>query len=416
MHLVRKLMQKPVFRQFIKYVLVGCVVTAIDMLVLHLLYRELHIHIKVSVIAGFMSGNVSSFVFNKYFTFRNFSKAVIRQYAKYFITSMTGLLWTLFLMTLFYEKLNLFAGITSYNYIICKMIVAVMVMFWNFIIIRHWTLTHYTLPKIQAIPDQKQDRNIFLSIIIPAYNEEKRLPETIGDVVNWVNSQDFSCEIIVVDDGSSDGTVNAVKDKYGDIPFLAVVSLSSNQGKGIAVKEGMLYSSGRYRMFMDADHQIDISELEAFIPKFGDNRVIIGSKYLSNKNTDNLSKISLSRRFISRLGNRIIRILFSLNVQDTQCGFKVFPGSLAENLFRLQKVKRFAFDVELLTLASIYKQEILEMEISLKDSSESRVKTFKDSLNVFLDLVSIKMNTWKKAYKMEVKPRVKSDYIVKKVV
>ncbi|HQB98423.1 MAG TPA: GtrA family protein, partial [Candidatus Cloacimonadota bacterium] len=100
MQLIKALLRKQAVRQFIKYIIVGTIVTGIDMIALHLSFRVLTIPIKISVIIGFMCGNISSFIFNKYYTFRNFSPAIFRQYAKYFITSMTGLLWTLALMTL----------------------------------------------------------------------------------------------------------------------------------------------------------------------------------------------------------------------------------------------------------------------------------------------------------------------------
>jgi len=416
MQLIKKILDNHVLRQFVKYVIVGCVVTAIDMAVLHLCYRILHIPIKVSVIAGFMCGNVSSFIFNKYYTFRNFSKAVVRQYAKYFVTSMTGLLWTLFLMTLFYEKLNLFASMTSYNYLLCKMIVAVLVMFWNFTIIRHWTLTHYTLPPLLPVPEEKLKRDIQLSIIIPAYNEENRLPGTVKAVTDWMGRQNYSYEIIIVDDGSTDNTVSKIRElnKTSGHP-LTLLSLSSNQGKGTAVREGMLHACGRFRLFMDADHQIDIRELEAFIPHFDEYRVIIGSKYARDINKTG-ARISAIRKFVSRLGNCIIRLLFNLKVRDTQCGFKVFPGSLAEHLFRLQKVSGFAFDVEIIALSALYKMQILELPITLKDTNESRVRTFTDSIKVFRDLLKIKLNIWKKNYKLKTGHLSKPTYTTEQVL
>lgn len=399
MQRLRTLMHSKALRQFIKYVIVGCIVTGIDMLALHFSYRILVIPIKLSVIIGFMCGNVSSFVFNKYYTFRNFSPAIIRQYIKYFVTSMTGLLWTLLLMTLFYEHLQLFAGISRYNYLLCKMIVAVMVMFWNFIIIRHWTLADYNFSHLPPLSTYGKAPGCHLSVIIPAYNEIDRLPATLNDVFAWLETKDFSYEVLVINDGSSDGMVGGLKQFFKGKPGLQLWSLPRNMGKGAAVREGMLLASGDFRLFMDADNQIHIEELDAFLPLALSSRVIIGSKYAAKGSPK--EEITASRVFVSRLGNVIIRLLLGLELKDTQCGFKLFPAELAEAVFRLQKLGRFAFDVEILSLAQLFGTEIMELPIKLYPAAQSRVRTVKDSISVFTDLLKIKLNIWRRRYKLK---------------
>jgi len=394
---IHNLLKRPAIRQFIKYVMVGCFVTLIDMAALHLFYRVFHVSIRLSVILGFMCGNVSSFVLNKYFTFRNFSLSIFRQYAKYFLTSMTGLLWTVFLMFLFFEKWNLFAGFTQYNYLLCKMLVAALVMFWNFTIIKHWTLAEFNLGALKNFDNDKSVTKPYLSVIIPAYNEQNRLPSTLEQVLQWLKEQDFTWEIIVVDDGSTDNTVNVIKQKYPDTQHLFIHRLSVNQGKGAAVRTGMLLAKGTYRLFLDADHQIHISELSAFLPAIDANTILIGSKYLTSLTTQ--QKVSFARRFVSRLGNILIRFLFNLPIKDTQCGFKLFPGNVAENIFRLQKLNRFSFDVEVLTLATLFQLHIKEMPIVLHANDDSRIRTFRDSISVGIDLAKIKLNIWSRKYK-----------------
>lgn len=394
----RSLLQNKAVQQFIKYVIVGCIVTGIDMLALHFSYRVLKSPIKLSVIIGFMCGNVSSFIFNKYYTFQNFSKAIIRQYIKYFITSMTGLLWTLLLMTLFYEYWALFSGITSYNYLLCKMVVAVIVMFWNFMIIRHWTLADYDLTPLPPLSGYNKLPKCHLSVVIPAYNEQNRLPTTLDAVLGWLARKDFSYEVLVVNDGSTDDMISTIKHKYANEDNLQVWSLPRNMGKGAAVREGMLLANGEYRVFMDADHQIRINELDAFMPLATSNRVIIGSKYAAADIGKN--EIAASRMFVSRLGNLIIRFLLSMELKDTQCGFKLFPAEVAETVFRLQKLGGFAFDVEILSLAQLFKIEVLELPITLYPASETRVRTIKDSISVFVDLLKIKLNIWRRKYKV----------------
>jgi dolichyl-phosphate beta-glucosyltransferase len=129
-----------------------------------------------------------------------------------------------------------------------------------------------------------------------------------------------------------------------------------------------------------------------------DKHIIIASKYLTRSNSPSGAPIKASRKFVSRLGNLIIRLMFDINAKDTQCGFKLFPALLAEKIFRLQSIKGFAFDVEILTLANLYGYKTIEMPIELKDSDESRVRTVKDSMRVFRDLLLIKFKVWSRFY------------------
>lgn len=397
MNFVKALLQRQAIRQFIKYVIVGVIVTGIDMLALHISFRALYVPIKISVIIGFMCGNVSSFIFNKYYTFRNFSPAIFRQYAKYFVTSMSGLLWTLLLMTLFYEHLGLFSSITRYNHLLCKMIVAVIVMFWNFMIIRHWTLADYNLSSLAPLSAFNKENRCFLSVIIPAYNEQDRIILTLESVFGWLEKQEYSHEVLVIDDGSTDRTVELLKQKYAARSGFHLWSLPQNMGKGAAVRQGMLLANGEYRLFMDADNQIRINELDSFLALADERRVIIGSKYASNDASR--EEISASRVFVSRLGNLIIRLLLNLELKDTQCGFKLFPAQVAESVFRLQRLGGFAFDVEILSIARLFQIEIVELPIKLYPAAESRVRTIRDSIRVFADIIRIKFNIWGRKYK-----------------
>ena len=411
---IKSILERPAIQQFIKYVIVGTVVTLIDMAALHLFYHGMSISIKISVVLGFLCGNVSSFVLNKYFTFRNYSSSIIRQYSKYFVTSMTGLAWTVFLMSLFYEKLGMFAGISQYNYLLCKMLVAILVMFWNFLIIRNWTLANYELGQLQSFAVCGKLHSVYLSIIIPAYNEEKRLPGTLDDVLKWLNEETFSWEIIVVDDGSKDNMVNVIRQQFTVISNLKVLSLGSNCGKGAAVKAGMLIAKGEYRLFMDADHQINVNELNNFLPLANEHEILIGSKYKSAKqNNSNSTTISFTRKLVSRIGNLLIRMILNLSYKDTQCGFKLFPAEIADNIFRLQSLNGFSFDIELLVLASLFHVSVTELPVEIRNVSESHVRTVRDSLGVLIDLLQIKVNIWKRKYSQEFSAMIKQNERIK---
>jgi len=193
--------------------------------------------------------------------------------------------------------------------------------------------------------------------------------------------------------------VETIKAKFGDKPGLQVWSLPRNMGKGAAVREGMLRANGEIRLFMDADNQIRIDELDAFLPLAATGRVIIGSKYADSD--ARIEKIEATRMFVSRLGNIIIRLLLSLELKDTQCGFKLFPAEVAEAVFRLQKLGGYAFDVEILSLVQLFQIEIMELPITLYPASESRVRTLKDSISVFADILRIKFNIWRRQYKLD---------------
>lgn len=369
------------------------------MVVLHLCYRVFLLNVRLSVIIGFMSGNISSFVLNKYFTFRNLSIAIFRQYAKYFLTSMTGLLWTVFLMYLFYEKWEFFSTLTSYNEQLCKMSVAAIVMGWNFTIIRHWTLASYELGPLKLFDKSDTQLKPYISVIIPAYNEEHRIVQTLTDVNAWLSDQTFLWEVIVVNDGSTDNTISVVQKLFQGQSNLTLISLDYNQGKGAAIRKGMLYARGDYRLFMDADNQIHISELEKFIPLADKQSILIGSKYADSQNNLTRKDISFSRKLVSRLGNLMIRFFFDIQIKDTQCGFKLFPAQIADNLFRLQLLNRFSFDVEILTLATLFGVQIIELPITLYPDQDSRIRTLHDSLHVGLDLIRIKLGIWCNRYK-----------------
>jgi putative flippase GtrA len=349
MQLIKALLRKQAVRQFIKYIIVGTIVTGIDMIALHLSFRVLTIPIKISVIIGFMCGNISSLS-----SINTILSAISPRRSspicKVLYHQHDRVLWTLALMTLFFEHLNLFSGITRYNYLLCKAIVAVIVMFWNFMIIRHWTLADYTLPYLPSLEDYGKENKCFLSVVIPAFNERDRLPQTLDDVFKWLESKSIDFEVLVINDGSTDGMVLRLKEEFNHKPGFKIWSLPQNMGKGAAVKEGMLLAGGEYRLFMDADNQIRIHELDSFLKKADPRRVIIGSKYAASGSQKD--EIASSRVFVSRLGNLIIKLLLGLEIADTQCGFKLFPAQIAESVFRMQRLKRFAYDMEILSWCS----------------------------------------------------------------
>jgi glycosyltransferase involved in cell wall biosynthesis len=230
---------------------------------------------------------------------------------------------------------------------------------------------------------------ITLSVIVPAYNEEKRLPETLKKVREYLNKQKYTSEVIVVDDGSKDKTHDIAEDLVKDWEGFKVVSYTPNRGKGFAVKTGMLAARGQWRLLMDADNSTDISEIEKLLKYKEDFEVIIGSRYL-NKDSIKI-KQPLSRRIVSRLGNILVRLVLGIKSGDTQCGFKLFSATVADKIFPLQAIDRWGFDMEILTIAIRHGYKIKEVAVDWYDAEGSQVKKT-TALKTLKELFIIKWN------------------------
>lgn len=228
-----------------------------------------------------------------------------------------------------------------------------------------------------------------LSVVIPAYNEEKRLPETLKKVRDYLNGQNYEWEVIVVDDGSKDNTKSAVTDMVKDWPSFRIVSYTPNRGKGFAVKTGMLAARGDWRLLMDADNSTDLKEVEKLLKFKEDYEVIIGSRYL---NKDSIKvKQPLMRRMVSRFGNILIRVVLGIKSVDTQCGFKMFSSAATEKIFPLQTIDRWGFDMEILAIAIRKGCKIKEVAVDWYDAEGSQVKK-SAALKTLRELLTIKWN------------------------
>jgi len=232
---------------------------------------------------------------------------------------------------------------------------------------------------------------IFLSVIIPAYNEEKRLPKTINEIFDYLSKKNFSFEVIVVNDGSKDKTAEIVKELMKKYPNLKLIDNKENKGKGAAVRQGMLEAQGKFRLFSDADHSTPISEIEKFLPEFEKGAdVVIASRDIKGAILD--PPQPLFRRFVGE-GFKILRkiVLDLWEIQDTQCGFKCFKAEVVEKIFSKCKINRFAFDPEILILAKRAGYKIKEIPVYWRNDPESKVK-FKSIFNMAKDLFKIRLN------------------------
>ena len=229
-----------------------------------------------------------------------------------------------------------------------------------------------------------------VSIVIPAYNEERRIGETLRAIDRYFDGKPLTRQIIVVNDGSSDNTAEVLDALRGEITDLIVISDSPNHGKGYAVKKGVEASRGEYILFADADNATPIEEFDKFYPLLKDNKVVIGSRYLSESNI--VVGQPRYRVLIGRIGNMLIQFLLLKGVRDTQCGFKAFQHEAAREIFSRMRINGFGFDIEILCIACLLNFPVKEAPVSWYNSSESRIRPIKDAIRTFGELVCIKLN------------------------
>jgi len=229
-----------------------------------------------------------------------------------------------------------------------------------------------------------------LSIVIPSFNEEKRLPGTLERIAAYVKASGRNTEVIVVDDGSTDGTVQVAESFRGAIENLRVVSNGRNRGKGYSVRHGSLEARGEIVLFTDADLSAPIEEADKLLAKMGEYDVAIGSRAV---NRDLIAvHESKFREFAGIVFNRIVRIILRLPFVDTQCGFKAFRREKCKIIFEQQTIERFGFDPELLYLARHHGLRTVEVAVRWAHSPATKISMWRDSLQMFLDVLVIRWN------------------------
>src|SRR3989344_2145997 len=238
----------------------------------------------------------------------------------------------------------------------------------------------------------------YLSVIVPAYNEADRLPLTLVDIDRHLSTKTYTYEIIAVDDGSSDGTQEVAKKFMKLIPDLRVIGYKDNQGKGNAVKMGMLEAKGKYRLFTDADNSTSIDHFDKMIPVLKEGYdIVICSRDV--KGSQMHPPQSLLKRMLGNMGNLFIQVLLLPGIRDPQCGFKVFSEEAALKIFALQRIKRWGFDIEALALGKRMGYKIKEIPVYWVNDADSRVKPLA-YFQVLFETVKVRWWLWRRVYNL----------------
>jgi dolichyl-phosphate beta-glucosyltransferase len=239
---------------------------------------------------------------------------------------------------------------------------------------------------------------IYLSVVIPAYNEEPRIEKTLERVYRYLSRKEYPFEVIVVDDGSTDSTINVAKGFTAPLGCLRIFENGTNRGKGFSVRKGVEHARGDYILFSDADLSTPIEDLEKLFPKLLEEGydIAIGSRAL--RGSDVRVHQPWYREGMGKVFNKMVRMFTLRGFKDTQCGFKLFEASAAKDIFPRQKIERFSFDVEALYLARKKGYRVAEVPITWYNSPRSRVSIAADPFQMFMDVIRIRYYDWKGYY------------------
>ena len=229
-----------------------------------------------------------------------------------------------------------------------------------------------------------------LSVVIPVFNEEKRIRRSLEKIIGFLESRNEPSEILIVDDGSSDETVAVVESFPG--ADIRVLKNTTNRGKGYSVRRGFLEARGSWVLFTDADLSTPIEEIDSLIDDAAASGadVVVGSRALDRRKI--LIRQPRFREYAGIVFNRMVRLVLRLPIADTQCGFKLFRREPGLRVFRLQRIRRFGFDPEILYLARKRGLVIREVPVIWRNDEATKVRIVRDAVTMALNLFQIRWN------------------------
>ena len=241
--------------------------------------------------------------------------------------------------------------------------------------------------------------NIFLTIIIPSYNESATIGSTLKEISDYLGKKSITCEVIVVDDGSSDDTSASAKRSDSLFGNFRIIRNDPNGGKGFSVRRAMLEANGDYALFMDADNSTSIYEFDKFLPYLKEGYdVVIASRRLKESNVEEPQP--LLRAKMGQFYIFLSKIILGLNVSDFNCGFKAYNTRSTRCIFELQRIDDWSFDAELLFLANKYKLKLKEVPVRWVHKSGSKVRPIRDAVLSFISVLKIRFNDLNHLYKV----------------
>lgn len=238
----------------------------------------------------------------------------------------------------------------------------------------------------------------FLSIILPAHNEAQRLPQSLDKIKAFIEAEQLDCEVLVIENASSDATLQIARDRQNDFSKLLVFHLDQ-PGKGNAIRTGMLQANGQYRFMADVDLSMPIEELLNFLPpKLQNTEVAIASR--EQAGSQRIGE-PFYRHLIGRAFNVLVRLLVLMGIQDSQCGFKCFSAEAADKIFSVQTLDGWGFDVEVLTIAQSLGYEVKELPVTWYYKPGSQIHLLRDSWRMFKELLLIRRNKREGKYRVQ---------------
>jgi dolichyl-phosphate beta-glucosyltransferase len=235
-------------------------------------------------------------------------------------------------------------------------------------------------------------------VVVPVYNETKRMGERLPELLAFLHTQDYPYEIVVVDDGSTDGTADMARQMLADEERARVLAQPRNRGKGHAVKVGMLAAEGRYVLFTDADLSTPPAELDKFWPWLEEGYdVVIGSRKMAGANI--VKHQPLWRESLGKVFTWLTNHIATKDISDVTCGFKCFTYEAAQTLFGLSVIDDWSFDAEVLFLAQRFKYRIKQVPVSWHDEAGTKVRLWKDAITSLRGLMRIRMNASRGLYR-----------------